>query len=554
MPSKSTKRRRAKRSGTRTSKSRPGKRAAVGSGPASEARLETGSSGLISPPSQPNVLCWEDDPESEGASPVAVPVPGDAASRFSLNIMGPAFAPDQYPVGTPPFRYWTARAALVRCRDFWERLLPADAIWQTGTDLPVSLDAGVQLNAYYHRAYGLTFYRDTEGGREIFVGESADIACHELGHAVLDALQPALWLAATFETAAFHEAFGDISALLTGLQVDSLCAYVLARHGGWIERDSRWTRVGEALGKALNRRDPDRASPLCLRNASNGLYYRNPAQLPASGPDFQLTREPHSLARTFVGGFIESLGGMIRAQASNPTVDDVQTTSVKAAVWLIAAIRAAPVQVDYFFQLASALVRQALVVGEENNRDIIASAFVRRGILPVDALDHAWPMQPKTLDRSATGPITVEPPVAGFGATGVSSISSGGIAVDAKRFGLKVDLLHLAGGEKEVRFPVSRSFMRGFHRSMLPPFAAAPADAAADVLTEPSGAVFEVSPPVQHEEEFIHYLFQRGRVEFAPETLILSSTGPMFARKTHRLTIEDGRPTLERLTFDCGFD
>jgi hypothetical protein len=519
------------------------------------------------PLQEPEILIWEDDPESEGAAPVVSSVPGDPTSRFQLNIIGNDQPPPaKYQPGTPEFRYWTARAALVRARDFWTPILPDDAAWQTGAQLPITLNAGVQLNAFYNRWNGLTFYQDTQDGKVIHTADSADIACHEFGHAVLDALQPAIWFAQVTEIAAFHEAFGDLSALLTGLHLDSLCAHVLGRHGGWIERDSRWTRIGEALGKALNQRDPDRASPLCLRNAANGFFYQPPGVLPASGPDAQLTREPHNLARTFVGAFLVALGGIVRADAGEPTVESVQNSAWKAGAWLVAAIRNAPIQLDYFFQVASALTAEAAKFGDDASRDAIAAAFVRRGILPVHALDDSWPTNPQTID-TGVAPVPPPPPGAALsrgiagaaGFAGTASEISG--ALDARRFGLKRGTLLLPSSTERPQPASARAFdPTGFHRSFsgtLPMTASGPGAAAAPAFAPATGAA-PASPPVvqplKHEEDYVRYLFQRGRVEFSPETLSLTAAGPVAARKTHRLTAVDGQVELERIGFDCGFD
>src|SRR5207249_3490269 len=84
--------------------------------------------------------------------------------------------------------------------------------------LGVVLDAGVDLNAYYDRRE-LAFFHDTVARTTVYTGESPDVLCHELGHAVLDALRPGLWDAMSVEVAAFHEACGDISALLAGLRL-----------------------------------------------------------------------------------------------------------------------------------------------------------------------------------------------------------------------------------------------------------------------------------------------------------------------------------------------
>ena len=59
-------------------------------------------------------------------------------------------------------------------------------------------------------------------GRTVFSGESPDVVCHELGHAILDSLKPQLFDAASMEVAAFHESFGDMSASLSALQLPSL--------------------------------------------------------------------------------------------------------------------------------------------------------------------------------------------------------------------------------------------------------------------------------------------------------------------------------------------
>ena len=78
------------------------------------------------------------------------------------------------------------------------------------------------------------------------------------------------------------------------------------------------------------------------------------------------------------------------------------------------------------------------------------------------------------------------------------------------------------------------------------------ANAAGPVMASVAAAMVE--PEVEHEDAFIRYLFQRGRVEFTAETLPLAVAGPMFARKTHRLDMKDGQLILERISFDCGFD
>src|SRR5262249_3030476 len=164
------------------------------------------------------INAWEQDP-ADGNSPtggqvIQRPVPTLNTRPLPTRITNPARAPAPRPYnpGTAEFRFWAAADALRRGSDYWGGML--DGVnWQPGGVLPVDLDMGVDLNAFYDRV-GLRFFHGTAGGRRVFSGESPDVVCHELGHAVLDAFKPQLWDAASIEIAAFHESFGDMSALL----------------------------------------------------------------------------------------------------------------------------------------------------------------------------------------------------------------------------------------------------------------------------------------------------------------------------------------------------
>jgi hypothetical protein len=57
-----------------------------------------------------------------------------------------------------------------------------------------------------------------------------------MGHAILDAIKPQLWDAASQEIPAFHESFGDMSAILSALQLQPLRLAVLQETSGRIYR------------------------------------------------------------------------------------------------------------------------------------------------------------------------------------------------------------------------------------------------------------------------------------------------------------------------------
>lgn len=329
------------------------------------------------------ITAWEDDPKA-GAKPVERPVPDPARGPLAFHIEGSVPKPGLYRCGTPGFRYWTAAEALRRSADFWTAILESmpklRVAWQRRRPLDVFLDQGCDLNAYYDRN-ALHFFHDRVGGETVYTGESPDVVCHELGHAVLDAIRPELWDAASDEIAAFHESFGDISAILSALQLSSLRAAVIAETGGRLDRSSRLSRVGEQLGWAIRQHYPDAADPDCLRNAVNAFHYQNPDQLLPSGPAAIVTAEPHSLSRVFTGAFFDALAGIFAA--SSGAEEDLGKISHDLGRVLVTAVLNAKVAVDYFHQVGAQMLAADLRLHAGRNVPILRNCFVARGILPL---------------------------------------------------------------------------------------------------------------------------------------------------------------------------
>jgi len=230
------------------------------------------------------VSTWEDDPGDPATVPapvpISVPAPTLNAQPLPSRIGGKAPAPKIYQPGTAEFRYYACATSLRRGSDFWGGIVPS-LTWEVGKTLPVILDDGVDLNAFYTRggfgdAPGLHFFHAAAGGRTFFSGESPDVVCHELGHAILDAIRPQLFDAQTIEAAAFHESFGDMSAMLTALQVESFRQRVLTDTQGVLNRNSRLSRLAEQLGAAIRVEHPDAVDHDSLRNAVNSFFYRDP--------------------------------------------------------------------------------------------------------------------------------------------------------------------------------------------------------------------------------------------------------------------------------------
>ncbi len=327
------------------------------------------------------ILAWEDDPGAPPSTRTAIvrPRPDLAAGPLPVGIHGAV--PGAGEPGTAPFRYWTAAESLRRTADYFGPLMPDGVTWfpTVGDTLMIGLDEGDDLNAYYDRA-GLAFFHHTVGDLTVHSGESPDVVAHETGHAVLDALRPQLWDAASAEVAGFHESFGDMTALLAGLQLESVRVGVLAETGGRLTRASRLSRLAEQLGWAIRTVAPAAVDADCLRNAANRFFYQDPVTLPPSAPANVLSSESHSFSRVFTGAFLRVLAGIHRAR---PTRDPagLLAASTHAGQLLVAGVRAAPVVPAYYAQVAAHMLAAEIELFEGRYARALRSAFVRHGIL-----------------------------------------------------------------------------------------------------------------------------------------------------------------------------
>ena len=343
-------------------------------------------------PTATNILAWDDDPSSIGeARPVARPAVALNKLRLPVKIAGRAPKAGSYERDSDEFRHWAAADALARAVQFWEPLVPEKTRWQTGSSLPVQLNAGVDLNAYYARGGfdyepGLSFFHYVVAGQDVYSGESPDVATHELGHALLDAIKPELWDVASIEAAAFHEAFGDVSAVLSALQLQSLREAALEETNSRVYRSSRVSRLAEQMGWAVRQFDPSAVDHDCLRNAVNSFFYRDPESLPPTAPSTLLSSEPHSFSRVFTAAVVEMLAGMFIVHGAGQGKEkELHEATRDAGQLLVDAIGSAPIVPGYFRSLAAHCVLADEKRFAKKYRDVVKGAFVRRGILALDS-------------------------------------------------------------------------------------------------------------------------------------------------------------------------
>ncbi len=216
--------------------------------------------------------------------------------------------------------------------------------WAVAGDLGVTVrDSATQLNGFYSRGLGGLFLgTDTSLNPQFFAVDSPDLVSHEIGHAVLDANAPDLLTNANVETRSFHEAFGDMSAILTTIADPDVREEMLSATGGDIAQSNLVSRVMEDLGARIfasfapngaqfteqdSLREAFKENP--EKNPFPGFgapdtfpfSYNDPANAPPppasplsqpaidSGQDFSntITTEIHNFGRVFVMAFYDSL-------------------------------------------------------------------------------------------------------------------------------------------------------------------------------------------------------------------------------------------------------
>lgn len=463
------------------------------------------------------VNAWMDDPEN--GTPIQRPAPSLDNGKLSYQIQDDAVPLGFYSVGTPSFRYWNAAESLRRGADFWQARIP-ELTWfeDIGPEMQIFLDEGEDFNAFYDRTGLKFFHGNIPGGGTVFSGESPDILCHEMGHAILDAIRPDLWNIAALEVGAFHESFGDMSSILSALQLPLMRTAVMSETGGYLNRSSRLSRLAEQLGHAIREISPNAVDPDCLRNASNRFMYVPPLSLPSSGPASALSAEPHSFSRVFTGAFLDALAGMLLAAARDPaapTEDELLKVSEQMGDILVAGVRSAAAASDFYSQVAGGMVQAGGQIDPAFSRPLKA-AFVKRGILSVTSAASVRTLveAAKTLSRRAAG------------AAAPVSHAPTHLALDGKQYGLGDQALLVEAPSQPRQFAAHAS------------------------LTDV--APVQVPSSEVAARGFVEQLFKQGRVDLSGAVGDADRIDPLSGLKTHRLVKANGALQLKRVLCDCG--
>jgi|GEM_PF-1279479 len=144
--------------------------------------------------------------------------------------------------------------------------------WAFGPQLMIHPHYMQSRNAFYSRDLGALafFYFDIpfKVGK-VFTCLSHDIVSHELGHAALDGLKPLFLEALHRETGAFHESFGDFTAMFSALELPEVVENVLTATDGDLRKPSLASLLAEEFGYGIYG-----PGHFFLRNANDPVTYK----------------------------------------------------------------------------------------------------------------------------------------------------------------------------------------------------------------------------------------------------------------------------------------
>lgn len=254
--------------------------------------------------------------------------------------------------------------------------------WAATSALVVQPRAGQDLNAYYDRRNLKFFYMpDPKLHKTVYAADSSTVTTHELGHAILDSVRPDLWSLQVLETMSFHEAYGDINAMIGIMSYPETIDYVLKETGGNLRQSNMVSKLAKELGTALY----DLAGvgkPGVLRDAVNDFKYTTPENLPQDGPDNQLIAEPHSFGRLMMGAWYDMFVGFyeLECKTSSPA-DAIAKARDTAAKYILAGMIQAPASRKFYEAVARAMINWGKINGKPEYNDIITKVFTARKIL-----------------------------------------------------------------------------------------------------------------------------------------------------------------------------
>ncbi len=297
--------------------------------------------------------------------------------------------------GTPAFDQVNAFYYATFTLRMYERYAHREIPWAFASPrITIDPHIGSMANAFYNEEEHLLGFHTfrTRNGNTRSTAQSADIVTHETAHAVLDGLRDLYNESFGLGPRAFHESFGDITAMLVGLHDDSLVRRLLDWTEGDLRTSSFITEVAEYLAQETNINPHyTREHTIYLRNAFNKLKAVSFDHLTYT-PDetsTKLSRQEHNYSRLFTGAIYDLLVGIYdyKQQQGNPALLALHRARDITGQLLLMALEIGPVGEFDFADMAKALLTADSILCDGRYRSIIKTVFASREILSTEAAE-----------------------------------------------------------------------------------------------------------------------------------------------------------------------
>jgi hypothetical protein len=237
--------------------------------------------------------------------------------------------------------------------------------WAATQSLALMPRAGSDVNAYYDRG-SLRFFFFEDNKKTIYSCDARPVVTHEFGHAFLDILRPDWWSVQAIEVWSFHEAFGDMTAVLHALQYEKLIDHAIEETKGDLTKSNVISRLGEQMGIGLYNitNGKNGIMPNCLRDVTHFFQYVEPEKLPSKGRDNELLSESHSFARVFTSAFWQIIVKIALQEVDNGENlrDALKISRDVFANYLLKAVQ----QVPTCTRLYNAIANQMILIDESS--------------------------------------------------------------------------------------------------------------------------------------------------------------------------------------------
>jgi hypothetical protein len=320
-------------------------------------------------------------------------------SRIRIQRISDAkFTPDEngnvlLQPGAPGFDEVSVYGTVDMVWAMYERALGKEIVTPWKGPLKVIINDQEEANAFFgpaKQALILRYFRDFMTQQVVYTCQMFDVITHEIGHGILYFLQPnSMNVNASFETNAFHEAFGDVTTLLTMLNNKDYCKYIAeaakSATGTDLHIPTFFSDFSEQFGEALLRKNNG------LRNADDDATISNTQQ------------ESHDRSRAFVGVFYDVLAEMNKKyQKINPAKDKgeiLYDVGTHALDLFVKAVVSQPDGANLTFGAILGAMYNAET--DDDIKQAFATISAQRGIVLHSKEQMPWPAQAQAVYQPA---------------------------------------------------------------------------------------------------------------------------------------------------------